>query len=156
MTTAPADIRARRPQDHAVLIETLQSEAGFPYYRDVLLFAAAVGYSQNRRVPFTGTSGEAIRYDTLTAPTYSEALLNMIAANAVSDDPEVLDAARLEERVRVFEEYANGGLEYIQEQINIRHQTAALVVMEIVTNEFAEDGGATPLSVEELLGGAKW
>lgn len=156
MTTAQPDIRVRRPQDHAVLIETLQSEAGFPYYRDVLLFAAAVGYTRNRRVPLTGVSGEAIRYDTLTGPTYSDSLINMIAANATADDPEVLDATRLEERIRIFEEYANGGLEYIQEQINTRHQTAAMVVLELVTSAFAEDRGAKPLSVEELLGGARW
>jgi dnd system-associated protein 4 len=155
MTTPSADVRARRPADHAVLIETLRTEAGFPFYYDVLLFAAAVGYSQDRRVPFTGTSGD-VRYEVLTGPQFSDSLINMIAANTRSDDPEVLDAVRLEERVRIFEEYANGGLEYIQEQINTRHKTAALVVLDIVTSAFAEDGGAEPVSVEELLGGAKW
>ncbi|ORW22593.1 hypothetical protein AWC18_07400 [Mycolicibacter nonchromogenicus] len=138
-----------------MLIETLQSEAGFPFIRDVILFAAAVGYAQDRRVPFT-VSGESIRLEQLTSPTYSDELINMIAANAVSNDPEVLDAARLEERLRVFEEYANGGLEYIQEQINTRHQPAALVVLDLVTTAFATDGGVKPMSVEELLGGARW
>ncbi len=155
MTTPSADVRARRPADHAVLIETLRNEAGFPFYYDVLLFAAAVGYTQNRRVPFSGTSGD-VRYETLTGPTFSDSLINMLAANAVSDDPEVLDVNRLEERVRIFEEYANGGFEYIQDQINTRHKTAALVVLDIVTTAFADEGGAKPVSVDDLLNGAKW
>lgn len=156
MTSSQADVRARRPQDHAVLIELMQSEAGFPYYRDVLLFAAAVGWSQDRRVPLSGTGGEGIRIDVLTGPLYSDSLISMIAVNTVSDDPEVLDAPRLEERIRIFEEYANGGLEYIQEQINMRHQTAALVVLDVVADALAQDGGIKPMSVDELLGGVKW
>ncbi|TJY69478.1 DNA phosphorothioation-associated protein 4 [Arthrobacter sp. CAU 1506] len=156
MTSPQTDVRARRPQDHAVLIEVMQLEAGFPTYRDVLLFAAAVGWNQDRRVPLNGTGGEGIRIDVLTNPLYSDSLISMIAVNAVSDDPEILDAARLEERIRIFEEYANGGLEYIQEQINTRHQTAALVVLEVVTTALAQEGGIKPMSVDELLGGVKW
>ena len=156
MTSSQTDVRARRPQEHAVLIEVLQEEAGFTTYRDVLLFAAAVGWGQDRRVPLKGSAGEGIRLEVLTNPAYSDSLISMIAVNAVSDDPEILDAARLEERIRIFEEYANGGLEYIQEQINTRRQTAALVVLDVVTNTLAHDGGIKPMSVEDLLGGAKW
>ncbi|MBD1591594.1 DNA phosphorothioation-associated protein 4 [Arthrobacter sp. S1_S22] len=156
MTNSQTDVRARRPQEHAVLIEVLQAEAGFTTYRDVLLFAAAVGWSQDRRVPLNGSAGEGIRLEVLTSPAYSDSLISMIAVDAVSDDPEILDAVRLEERIRIFEEYANGGLEYIQEQINTRRQTALLVVLDVVTNALAQEGGIKPMSVDELLGGAKW
>lgn len=134
----------------------LQNEAHFPYFRDILLFAAAVGFRQDRRVSFTAASGDPMRYDTLTAPAFSDTLVNMIAANVVSDDPEIMDVARTEERVRIFEEYANGGLEYLQEQVNVRHQPAALVVIELVTEALTEGGGAKPVSVDDLLGGVNW
>lgn len=157
MTSSQTDVRARRPQDHAVLMEVMmQPETGFPTYRDVLLFAAAVGWTQDRRVAFTGSAGDSIRMDVLMTPRYSESLINMIAVDTVSDDPEILDAARLEERIRIFEEYANGGLEYIQEQVNTRHQTAALVVLDLVSQVFSKEGGMKPMSVDELLGGAQW
>lgn len=154
--TVPTDVRVRRPQHHERLMLELQADAGFPTFRDILLFAAATGFRFSRRAPFTVTAGDPIRYETLTGPAYSETLINMIAANAVKDDPEIMDGTRIEERVEIFEEYANGGLEYIQEQVNVRHQPAALVVGDLVTEALSDSGGATAASVEELLGGVTW
>lgn len=137
-------------------MQELQNEAKFSTYRDILLFAAAVGFHQQRRVPFTTSSGDPIRYEVLTVPGFSDTLINMIAANVISDDPEIMDNSRLEERITIFEEFANGGLEYIQEQVNVRHQPAELVVIDLVTDALADSGGAKPLSVSELLGGVTW
>ena len=134
----------------------LRDEAAFSTFRDILLYAAAVGAHFNRRVAFTTAAGDPIRYETLTVPTFSEALVNMIAANELPDDPEIMDSSRLEERVTLFEEYANGGLEYIQEQVNVRHQTADLVVVALVTEALTASGGAKPVSVDELLSGVSW
>jgi dnd system-associated protein 4 len=148
------DIRVRRPQQYEALMVELRHEAAFATYRDILLFAAAVGASAQRRVPFTN-SGEPIRYETLKEPMFSETLINMIAANEV-DDPEIMDSTRAGERVRIFEEYANGGLEYIQEQVNVRHEPANLIVISLVTEALARSGAAEAVSVEELLGGVSW
>lgn len=133
----------------------LQTEGKFPTYRDILLFAAAVGFRQDRRVPFTASSGDPIRSDVLMAPGFSDTLINMIAASVV-DDPEIMDDTRMDERFKIFEAYANGGLEYIQEQVNVRHQPAAMVVIDLVTEAFVDDSGAKPVSVDELLGGVSW
>jgi dnd system-associated protein 4 len=148
------DIRVRRPQQYEALMLELRQEAAFATFRDILLFAAAVGAYAQRRVPFT-SSGEPIRYETLKEPMFSETLINMIAVNEV-DDPEVMDSTRAGERVRIFEEYANGGLEYIQEQVNVRHEPANLVVISLVTEALARSGAAEAVSVEELLSGASW
>ncbi|OMC01075.1 hypothetical protein A5733_03320 [Mycobacterium sp. NS-7484] len=156
MTTAQGEVRARRPQQHEALMQEMQNEAKFPTYRDILLFAAAVGFHQQRRVSFTASSGDPIRYEVLASPGFSDTLINMIAANVVSDDPEIMDGTRLEERVKIFEEFANGGLEYIQEQINVRRQPVDLVVINLVTEVLADEGGAKALSVDELLGGVTW
>jgi dnd system-associated protein 4 len=153
--TMPAgDIRVRRPQQYEALMLELRQEAAFATWRDVLLFAAAVGAHVGRSVPFTAT-GEPIRYETLKEPMFSETLVNMIAASE-KDDPEIMDTTRLGERIRMFEEYANGGLEYIQEQANIRHEPANLVVVGLVTEALARNGAAEPVSVDELLRGVTW
>ncbi|MCG7611530.1 hypothetical protein [Mycobacterium sp. CnD-18-1] len=65
MTTAQGEVRARRPQQHEALMQEMQNEAKFPTYRDILLFAAAVGFHQQRRVSFTASSGDPIRYEVL-------------------------------------------------------------------------------------------
>jgi dnd system-associated protein 4 len=133
----------------------LRNEAAFTTYRDVLLFTASVGAHIKRRVSFA-TTGEPIRYETLKEPMFAETLINMIAANEVEDDPEIMDSTRIGERLRIFEEYANGGLEYIQEQVNIRHEPANLIVAALVTEALARSGAAEAVTVEELLTGVSW
>ena len=155
MTTPAGDVRVRRPQQHEALMIELRGEAAFATFRDVLLFAAAVGAHMKRRQPFTA-SGEPIRYETLKEPMFSETLINMIAANEPPNDPEIMDASRTSERLRILEEYANGGLEYIQEQVNMRHEPANMVVISLVTEALARSGAAEAVSVEELLSGVSW
>jgi dnd system-associated protein 4 len=133
----------------------LRNAAAFATFRDILLFAAAVGAHVGRRVPFTN-SGEPIRYETLKEPMFSETLINMIAANEIADDPEIMDSSRIGERLRIFEDYANGGLEYIQEQVNTRHEPAEVVVISLVTEALAHSGTTEAVSVEELLSGVSW
>jgi dnd system-associated protein 4 len=154
MTVPPGDIRVRRPQQYEALMLELRQEAAFATFRDILLFAAAVGAHIRRQVSFT-SSGEPIRYETLKEPMFSETLVNMIAASEI-DDPEIMDSTRLGERIRMFEEYANGGLEYIQEQVNTRHEPANLVVIGLVTEALARSSAAEPVSVDELLRGVSW
>lgn len=155
MSGNPADVRVRRPQTHERLVLEM-GDAGFGTFRDALLFAAALGASLGRRVPFSNAIGDPIRYETLTAPMFSAALVSMIAAVEVAADPEIMDGLRLEERVRIFEEFANGGLEYIQEQVNVRHQAPEMVVISLVNEAFASGAAAEQLTVDELLNGTSW
>lgn len=156
MSATPADVRIRRPQQHELLLKELQEDGGFGTFRDILLLAAAVGYKFSRRASFAESAGDPIRYETLTGPAFSEALVNMIAANVVQDDPEIMDGPRIDERIKIFEEFANGGLEFIQEQVNVRHQTAALVVGDLVSEALSDSTGATAATVDELLNGVSW
>lgn len=149
------DIRVRRPARHEVLLKALRDDLVFPTMRDILLYAAAVGFSQQRRVPFD-KSGEPIRYETLTDPLYAEGLVSMLAAAASPGDAEILDPSRLPERIGIFEEFANGGLEFLQEQMNLRHQDATSVVEFLVTEALSEEGTPTSVSVEDLLDAKPW
>lgn len=149
MTTS--DVRVRRPKTYEVLIQQLRDDAGFPTMRDILLFAAALGKFQGRRQPFDESS-EPIRYETLTDPAYAATLVNMLAAVTEADDPEVLSGSRLTERVRIFEEFANGGLEYLQEQKNVRQLPLNLLVAALVT-EALDEAAAQPAPIDDLLEG---
>ena len=145
-----ADARVRRPERHEVLIQTLLTEARFPAMRDVLLFAAALGYSANRRAAFE-KSGEPIRYEILVNEAQADPFISMLAAVTKPDDPEILDASRLGERIAIFEEYANGGLEYLQEQINTQRKPYDVIVKSLTVDALTDAGGIEGASVQELL-----
>ena len=144
------DPRVRRPERHEVLIQQLRNDAGFPAMRDVMLFAAGVGFGQGRRVPFD-KSGEPIRYEILTNDALAEPFVSMLAAVTKEGDPEILDASRLPERITIFEEYANGGLEYIQEQLNTRREPLDVIIRSLTTEAVSDAGEVRGATIEELL-----
>lgn len=144
------DPRVRRPERHEVLIQQLRNDAGFPAMRDALLFAAGVGFAQGRRVPFD-KSGEPIRYEILTSDALAEPFVSMLAAVSTEGDPEILDAVRLPERITIFEEYTNGGLEYIQEQVNTRREPLDVIVRSLTVEAVSDAGEVRGVSIEELL-----
>ena len=144
------DPRVRRPERHEVLIQQLRNDAGFPAMRDVMLFAAGVGFAQGRRVPFD-KSGEPIRYEILTNDALAEPFVSMLAAVTKEGDPEILDASRLPERIMIFEEFANGGLEYIQEQVNTRRQPLDGTVRTLTVETLTDAGEVRGASIKELL-----
>ena len=145
------EVRVRRPRQYETLIQQMRDDGGFATMRDVLLFAAAVGKSKERRVPFD-ESGEPIRYETLTDPEYASALVNMMAAVTEADDPEVLAASRLKDRIAMFEEYACGGLEYIQGEMNTRRMGPAVLLPALVV-EALSDSVQEQAPIEDLLRG---
>ncbi len=104
--------RVNRPKDKDDLLKQLTEQGPFQDNRDVLVFAAALGWYEGRQVPL-GVKGEAIRWETATNRRGTEPLTNMIAA-VRTGDPEILAADRFDERLEIFEEYANGGLEILR------------------------------------------
>lgn len=147
---AVGEVRVGRPREHELLIQKLRDEAGFATYRDILLMAAGLGIAKGRR-RLMGESGEKIRYETLTDPLHSSALISMISAVDHPDDAEVLDEARLGERIAAFEEYATGGLDIIQEELNTRQATPAQVIADLVQEALAGDISAEAASIDDLI-----
>ena len=145
-----AEVRVRRPKRHEQLIQQMREEAGFSTLRDVMLFAASIGRTQNRRVPFD-EHVEPIRYETFVDPMFAETLVNMIAAVEFEQDAEILSGDRLGERVAVVEEYVNGGLDFLQEQLALRQVGIEQLVIMLTQEALTEDGGLAPLPLERLL-----
>lgn len=110
--------RFRRPAAHEDLIAALAGKEGpFNAMVDVLMFAALLGRNKGKREPFD-KAGEPIRLALIEGRQYGDVLIDMIAVAEEPNDPKILADERQPDRVEIFEEYANGGLNYVQGEIN--------------------------------------
>jgi dnd system-associated protein 4 len=115
------DPRVRRAADKADLISRLAGDgagAFFASMRDLFVFAAALGKVEERRIPITRSAKDPIRLDLFRTDAGHDLLIQSLAVLSHPGDAEILRDDRVEERVAVFEEYVNGGLEIIQEHLD--------------------------------------
>ncbi|UKK94118.1 DNA phosphorothioation-associated protein 4 [Brucella anthropi] len=86
----------------------------FPTIRELLCFAALLGYSEGRRIPLDRSEGtEDVSYQQFERRD-AEDLIFLIAL-ADSKDPEILKDGEESRCAEIFEEYANGGLQVIRD-----------------------------------------
>ncbi|WP_116248527.1 DNA phosphorothioation-associated protein 4 [Nocardiopsis sp. FIRDI 009] len=144
----PTTDRFRRPKDHEQLLNDLKSEDGpFDSRVDALIFAAALGRRKNLRDEFK-ESGERIRLELIGDRQYGDVLIYMLAAIEKPDDPEILADDRLDERILIFEEYANGGLNYLQGELN----RSATYDLDVLVSGLVMDALRTYPSEEDEVG----
>lgn len=87
----------------------------FPTIRELLCFAALLGFSERRRVPLDREAGvEDISYQQFERDPAAEDLLWTIAV-AETQDTEILREGEEARCAEIFEEYANGGLGLIKD-----------------------------------------
>ena len=85
----------------------------FPTIRELLCFAALLGYSEERRIPLDRTNGvEDVSYQQFERGD-AEDLIYLIAL-ADTRNFEILRDGKEGECAKIFEEYVNGGLEILQ------------------------------------------
>ncbi|MBR1285379.1 DNA phosphorothioation-associated protein 4 [Bradyrhizobium sp. AUGA SZCCT0177] len=124
--------RVRRPQRFDdFLSELTKGREVFQTYKDALVFAACLGFKRGRKVQFDKT-GEPINLHTFSGQ-FDAAVMNAIAIADVGD-PFVMANNREEEKIRIFEEYACGGLEIMegllgQAQLS-RHEALSALIMD--------------------------
>lgn len=86
----------------------------FPTIRELLCFAALLGYSEKRRVPLDRAKGvEDVSYQQFERGD-AEDLIYLIAL-ADTKNPEVLKDGEEDKCAAIFEEYANGGLQIMRD-----------------------------------------
>ncbi|MGF1514290.1 MAG: DNA phosphorothioation-associated protein 4 [Elainellaceae cyanobacterium] len=90
----------------------------FNSYSELLTFAAAIGVSRSRRVPIE----KSTKYDPDPIPQdqfKKRFLIDLIAVHE-TQDPKILTNSDEHdvERVKIFEEYANGGLEILAAELS--------------------------------------
>jgi dnd system-associated protein 4 len=118
-----ADLRIKVAKDKAKIVKALRagenSTGLFQTYYEVIVFAAALGISRNKFVPIR--NGEfskdidPIRQEQFASKGYDQ-IIDLLAVTH-SKDPKVLSSIEEfeEKKVSIFEAYANGGLELLQD-----------------------------------------
>lgn len=117
--------RIRVAKDKADLVKALtvgnDTTGPFQTFADAIAFAAALGAKRKRRVPLQEISKKepgAIAQDIFISRGY-DTLIKLLAI-AESKDIKIISPADIdaeETRIQIFEEYANGGLEILQEEL---------------------------------------
>ncbi|MBD2147333.1 MAG: DNA phosphorothioation-associated protein 4 [Sphaerospermopsis sp.] len=117
--------RIRVAKDKADLVKSLISSDGgngpFQTFADVIVFAAALGVKYKKRVPFEEVSKREpspIPQEQFIVRSY-DVVINLLA---VTDTENISllsfnDGNNNEIRNRIFEEYANGGLEILRGEL---------------------------------------
>lgn len=116
--------RIKIAKDKATLVKSLIASDGttgsFQTYADVIVFAAALGAKRKRRTPLKEVSKrdpDPIPQEHFVNKGY-EMVIKLLAI-AETKDKQVLasDEEYDDERINIFEEYANGGLEILQDEL---------------------------------------
>ena len=124
--------RVQRAKDKEQLVQDLtSSEAScFSEIWRLLMFAATLGFRVQRREPLGQIdSGKAIPENYFANNSQSWPGVVLLMGLVDTEDTEVLGSAEEAENVRLtlFEEYANGGLAFLEEQLNGRTATPEVV-----------------------------
>ena len=129
-------VRIRRPAAHKALLEQLCGDSGNPFnhYYEALLFCAALGYARGAREPFD-QADEPIRWDTFLSIEGASELVDMLAGTTI-DDRTILSEGGAEQRIAIFEEYANGGLGEVQQAVDASPaKMTRAVILDLVLGE---------------------
>ncbi|MBE9116158.1 DNA phosphorothioation-associated protein 4 [Lusitaniella coriacea LEGE 07157] len=117
--------RVRVAKDKAEFMRGLLDSAGttgpFQTYADAIAFAAALGVERGKRVPLGAISTREpgpIGLEVFISRGYDRAI--QLIAIAQTQNPHVIspyDRLAEEERIEIFEEFANGGLAILQDEL---------------------------------------
>lgn len=155
-------IRVKISQDKANLVQCLvlnhnNPQGVFATYADVMVFAATMGKKNKLRLPLNSIAKEPspISLDVFTSRGY-DSLFKLLAITE-TNNPNIISAYDIdgeEERVIIFEEYANGGLMKLQEQLKgavdyserillilsqANHQSSQLIATDFNLTKFLPD-----------------
>lgn len=118
-------LRIKIEQNKANLVQSLVSSSSnsqgiFSTYADLIAFTAAMGKKYQKRVPLENIAKEPspISLDVFISRGYD--LLIKLIAITETQQPSIISAYSTnaeEERIKIFEEYANGGLSLLQEKL---------------------------------------
>ena len=151
-----ADRRIRVASDQVEsvkrLLRTDESNGPFRTQADVLAFAASLGASRKRRRPFSQSTREPIRQEVFERQNYVP-LMNLIAVFAQRDAQVLADTDEMEEaRALAFEEYASGGLEILEQELEGAVDYLSSILLIIASERRREEeADAEDLGLSKLL-----
>ncbi len=130
--------RVRKPAKHADTLSFLKDEVEvFASFKDAMVFAAALGFSRKKSVAFEKSS-EPIPLSVFRGE-YDEAFMNVLALFEHQDsaylEPE---GDKFDAKIKLFEEYACGGLDIIKSTIIDPGLEAQSAIIRLILDEQAE------------------
>ncbi|MDY7012661.1 MAG: DNA phosphorothioation-associated protein 4 [Cyanobacteriota bacterium] len=138
--------RVRIAKDKAELVRALvdskETTGPFQTYAEAIAFAAVLGFRYQKRSPLEGsasTEPSPISLDIFASRGCAAAI--ELLAIATAQNPAILstlDATAEEQRVTLFEEYANGGLEILRNELRGAVDYAERILL-VLTNERLRD-----------------
>jgi dnd system-associated protein 4 len=135
--------RVKIARDKAEFVQTLVDFNGntgpFQTYADAIAFAAALGINCKKRVPVEQVAKEPapISSEIFISRGY-DSLIKLIAITTTKD-PQILSVYHPDaeaQRIQIFEEYANGGLEQLQEDLKGSVDYAERLLLILNTQRF--------------------
>jgi dnd system-associated protein 4 len=151
--------RVRVAKDKAELVQALVDFNGatgpFQTYADVLIFAAVLGAKWYRRVSLGAISTAEpapISLEIFVSRGY-DAIIKLLAI-ADTQDPQVLSAYHFHaeaRRVQILEEYANGGLEALREELRGAVDYTERLLLILSTERFKEDSTGEEFDLSRFL-----
>ncbi len=113
--------RVQRSINKETLVKSLTTGEN-PVFKEIwrlLMFAAALGYKQKRRIPLGATdTGKAFPQQYFSNSPVWPGFQYLLALSEI-EDASILSGGDEadDQRITIFEEYANGGLELIEEEL---------------------------------------
>jgi dnd system-associated protein 4 len=149
-------IRIRIDKDKADLVNALVKDntAPFKTYADVLAFAAALGAKYKRRIPLENIAKEPepISLEVFLSRGYDLAI--KLLAITETKEPKILSHYEItaeEERVLIFEEYANGGLEKLQNELKGTVDYTERILLVLSGERFREQSSTEEFDLSRFL-----
>lgn len=151
--------RVRVAKDKAELVQALVDFNGatgpFQTYADVVIFAAVLGAKWRRRVSLGAISTAEpapISLEIFVSRGY-DGIIKLLAI-ADTQDPQVLSAYHVHaeaRRVQILEEYANGGLEALREELRGAVDYTERLLLILSNERFKEDSTGEEFDLSRFL-----
>ena len=151
--------RIRVAKDKAELVQALVDEKGttgpFQTYADVIAFAAALGSKYDKRVVLQEISTKEpapISLEIFISRGYDWAI--KLLAIAQTNNPKILSVYESEaerERTLIFEEYANGGLEILRNELRGAVDYAERILLLMTQERFPTETSTEEFDLSRFL-----
>lgn len=124
--------RVRRPSEYDDIFNELREKGIFPTYKDMMVFSAALGFRRGNRKPFQKSS-EPIDIEIFRGD-FDRTIMSVIAVEE-NEDATMISPSREDDRIRIFEEYANGGFDILRREIHEGKQNWLEGILSLVQKE---------------------
>ncbi len=150
--------RIRVAKDKADLVKALVDSGSttgpFQTYADVMVFAAALGAKRKKRSPLGTITKEPspIALEVFISRGYD--LVFKLLAIRETKDPKIislLDETSEEKRSHIFEEYANGGLEILRDELRGAVDYSERILLILSSERFKEESPEDGFDLSRFL-----